>query len=298
MKIIIYKMKRCPILSLLSFGIIFNFLISILYCAMTAINGEYIGVEDIRIVFFIFNIFITFPVILSILTIINIIALFWVFKNIEWQKALKKFEYITIVMGAIYTFFYISVSNIIFDGEWSQTLYNNEIHQPVWTSAMPTIFVLCIIGILGYLLLSLVNLRKTPPLILVLAISAMYLGIFECIMWCVQVLSKEYWILCVFPLNCIIIFINTIRNKIIEWNLVGQHKYNFFLEMPILNYINNRIYKAELWPFIAFILMWPLLGIILCIFILFGQKPDYILKAWTETAEWRLSKRTAPRNFF
>lgn len=29
---------------------------------------------------------------------------------------------------------------------------------------------------------------------------------------------------------------------------------------------------------------------------LFGQKPDYVIKVFTETAQWRLSARTAPPN--
>lgn len=31
---------------------------------------------------------------------------------------------------------------------------------------------------------------------------------------------------------------------------------------------------------------------------LFGQSPDILIKAWTETAEWRLSGRTAPPNLY
>ena len=44
--------------------------------------------------------------------------------------------------------------------------------------------------------------------------------------------------------------------------------------------------------------MWPLLGIVLCFLMLFGQKPDYLIKAWTETADWRLSQKTAPPNLY
>lgn len=44
--------------------------------------------------------------------------------------------------------------------------------------------------------------------------------------------------------------------------------------------------------------MWPLLGILLCVLALFGQKPDAVIKAWTETADWRLSGRTAPPNLY
>ncbi|MEQ8156982.1 MAG: DUF6688 family protein, partial [Clostridiaceae bacterium] len=38
--------------------------------------------------------------------------------------------------------------------------------------------------------------------------------------------------------------------------------------------------------------------IIICILALFGQQPDSIIKAWTETSDWNLSKRVAPQNVY
>jgi hypothetical protein len=40
----------------------------------------------------------------------------------------------------------------------------------------------------------------------------------------------------------------------------------------------------------------PLLGVLLGISVLFGQRPDALIKAWTETAEWTFSKKIAPPN--
>lgn len=53
---------------------------------------------------------------------------------------------------------------------------------------------------------------------------------------------------------------------------------------------------AAYWPALAFLFMWPLLGLLFCILMLFGQKPDYVIKVFTETAQWQLSARTAPPN--
>ena len=44
--------------------------------------------------------------------------------------------------------------------------------------------------------------------------------------------------------------------------------------------------------------MWPLLGIIIGILALFGQQPDAVIKAWTQTSDWNLSKRVAPQNLY
>ena len=47
---------------------------------------------------------------------------------------------------------------------------------------------------------------------------------------------------------------------------------------------------------LAFLLMWPLLGVLTAILILFGQKPDSLIQAWTQTSDWTLSLQKAPPN--
>ncbi len=42
--------------------------------------------------------------------------------------------------------------------------------------------------------------------------------------------------------------------------------------------------------------MWPLLGVLTAILILFGQKPDSLIQAWTQTSDWTLSLQKAPPN--
>lgn len=44
--------------------------------------------------------------------------------------------------------------------------------------------------------------------------------------------------------------------------------------------------------------MIPLLGVIILILLLFGQEPNSVIKAWTETADWTMSQKTAPQNIF
>ena len=56
--------------------------------------------------------------------------------------------------------------------------------------------------------------------------------------------------------------------------------------------------KSEYWPVAAFLLMWPLLGILIAVLILFGQAPDSVIKAWTETSDWNLSQKVSPQNIY
>lgn len=76
---------------------------------------------------------------------------------------MKQFEFITIMLGLIYSIICLDISDIMINSEWSEQLYNSELHQPVWSNRIPTSIVLCVIGIIGYLILSCIKLEKMPP---------------------------------------------------------------------------------------------------------------------------------------
>ena len=50
------------------------------------------------------------------------------------------------------------------------------------------------------------------------------------------------------------------------------------------------------WPLWAFFFAWPLAGLAIIILALFGQRPDNVLRAWTETSQWNLSRQVSPPN--
>lgn len=240
-----------------------------------------------------------------ILTVINLIGIIRLPKSEKARRTQAAFAVITFLLGSVDSLLYIwfsdfaGSSSILLAAQWNEQRYIWELHQPIWTEGVPTVAVLCITGVIGYLILMLVRLEKLPPLVIVLSISGMYLGILESIVWCVQVMG-EHWILCLFPINCVLLAVQMIRRVIAEWNGLEEarrkeeDRNREEKNQGGLNGIRRLLRKASLWPALAFVLMWPLLGVLLCILILFGQKPDAVIKAWTETADWRLSGRTAP----
>lgn len=272
---------------------------SILFCLSTAGSGGNIfeAILWILLLGALLGIFIFYPVILSF---INLIKLFVRSKTEAERRTEKKFEIITLLVGSVDTLLLLSISSIRMSAEWSEQLVNGEIHQPLFTGAAPTVLVLCLAGVIGYLVLSHVSLKKLPPLVTVLSISSMYLGMLECILWMVQTMSGTYWLLSLFPANCIVIGIKTIRYIIGEWNQIEEpsdtQREAGYPGKPFLHLVNRVLAKAELWSVAALLLSLPLLGILLGILVLFGQQPDAMIKAWTETAQWRLSKQTAPPN--
>lgn len=237
------------------------------------------------------GVFLIYPVLLSF---INFVGAVIPAQNEENRRIEKRFEMITIVLGVVYTILFFSITEIQLDAHWSEQLYNSQVHQPIWTEAAPTVIVLCVVGFLGYLILSGVGLKRLPPLVTVLSISAMYLGVMICVTWIIHTISRN-WVLSIFPANCILIAIKTIRYKIMEWNR-REEQLETYSGKTFLQLANRILIRAELWPVLALVLMWPLLGILLVILVLFGQRPDAIIKAFTETADWSLSQQVAPQN--
>ena len=54
------------------------------------------------------------------------------------------------------------------------------------------------------------------------------------------------------------------------------------------------LYDINNWPVIAILLVIPLVFILICILVLFGQRPDEAIKAFLETSDWTLSTKISP----
>lgn len=262
-----------------------------------------------------------------LLTLINFILLFTGKNNPRLQSLGRRFERTAICLGALYTLMYLPLTNIVFK-DWTEPLYNAQVHSPLWTEAVPTVVLLSLFGAAGYLVLSAIPLRKMPPLLTVLSIAAMYLGIAQCALWIVQVFAMgwRFW-LCLLPLNCILISLKVIRQKVNEWNLPGagpasgspqissapQNHGSLegskkegtitpspakFFSHPFLQRLNLWLSRSSRWPAAALLFALPLLGIAVALLVLFGQQPDSLAKAWTETSGWNLSQQVSPPNVF
>ncbi len=240
------------------------------------------------------GIFFVYP---FILTTLNLLFLVLPMKDPGWIRRARHIEYITVLLGALYSFLAHILYEIQYNADWEEVLINNQVHTPVWTEGIPTVFVLSVIGMLGYLFLSCICVRNVPPLVTVLAMAAMYIGVIQCILWILQIISAEYFLLCLFPFNCIILAAKTIRRLIWEWEQDQQREIKSFGSV-FLDKLNQKLVGSNTWPVAAFLMMWPLLGISVGILVLFGQRPDAVIRAWTETSDWNLSHRVAPQNIY
>ena len=159
-----------------------------------------------------------------------------------------------------------------------------------------------LIGAAGFVVLATRKMENTPPLVSVLAIAAMYPAAISCVIWCLHIWPLDHrdeftFPLMVLPINLIIMMCSLIREKIIEWNDISAKQLaDGGIENAGAVRHKGFLGKAQNWPLVALLLMLPLLGIVLGVSVLLGQRPDALIATWTETADWNLSQMIPPPN--
>lgn len=122
----------------------------------------------------------------------------------------------------------------------------------VWM--IPTIVTIGAVAACGYLILRYIPLNRLPPLLAVLAMAAMYLGIGLGVLFCIQFLGGgSDFLLAVYSFNLLLVFGKTVRQVCMQQE------------------------RAVRFSGLAFLLMWPLLGVLTAVLILFGQRSDSLI---------------------
>ena len=224
----------------------------------------------------------------AILTFINIYLIFVKPKDeIKWKIKVRLFEISSATVGFILSARFLRIFAVNID--WQYPVRSGDMHSPIWTQSWPTVLTLCLIAVAGYMVLACNHAKKTPPLVTVLAISAVYIGVFECVLWGIQVI--ELLILpIILPINLIIIAARLIREKALELKVEGDLPYS---KSRFIGWINHEL-ASKRYPIWTLVMVFPLLGVAIGILALFGQRPDYIIKSYTETADWVLSTQIPP----
>ena len=223
------------------------------------------------------------------LTIWNIVTLILLLRKKLEKSFFKIVEVVSLLSGMLCVYLYVDMSDIIFL-DWSDQLYNAQKHSLIFTESFPTIMTISIIAFAGYIVVRFIPAEKQSPLVSALGIATIYLGIVLCILWSVQAADEFFLIL--YSANCIVVFFKTIFIVVYQKNSLIQNKTVSLKYKKLSEMLNNT---SNL-PWVALILAIPLLGIIVLILFLFGQEPNSIIKAWTETADWTLSQKTPPPN--
>ena len=287
--------KSNPIVTALMSSLVIVYSICLLYIILIAKDSSLYEILKMIPSILIFGALIggfsVFPVLLSI---IILIYLFNLKKDELSKKGEIKVEVTTMIIGSLFMFIFLAsgLTNITYK-DWNESIFYFQIHTPIATEMTLTICIFILVAILGYLVLRFAKINNLSPLVLVLAMSALYIGVIVAGLWICQVfkISTVNLILILFPLNVIVIFIKVIKDVVIKWNLEHKYKERVLKDNKLINLCNKILNNALNWPWLALIFMVLLLGILIGILVLFGQAPDSVIKAFTETAEWNLSTK-------
>ena len=224
-----------------------------------------------------------------VLTVLNLYNLFSK-KNVCKDIA----DIATLVAGISFTWFLYKVLwNPI---DWMYPLYDGSrelinLHAPVASWLEKNLLAAGAVALLGYCLLRFLP-DKLPPLISVFCLAACYLGCGLGGVWCVQLFSNLWtealvWYLCLLPLNFIFLTISLVKGMVAD---LSQREEEF----PGLENCARLLESSKGWPALAFVLLWGLLGVLVMILTLFGQPPDALVKAFTQTSDWTFSQQVSP----
>ena len=211
-------------------------------------------------------------------------------------------DLLTVFAAIILEIVFLSFCEVTFEADWQTQLYNAQKHQPIYTGSLPTFITIAVIGIAGLCVLNLIRVNRTPPLIPVLAMSALYMGVLLSIVFTIHVfgfgrmgLFELYLLLP--PVAFILMGLRVIFCVVREYD-PSPGRMSKVNGSSVLSLFSGILNDSKRWPLIALVMMIPLLGILICILMIFGQAPDAAIKAFTETADFRLSQKIPPQQLY
>jgi len=186
------------------------------------------------------------------------------------------------------------------------------LHQLISKNHIGTICAFILIGISSYFVLKFYK-KEYPPLLSVILIAGVYIGCTISLLIIIQLMgavvsevdmrlklinSYSYYEKTGFIFYMVLIPLNYLVNAIALLVWVSKEKANHQIDRNyknrFINVVNNCILRCNSWHMPAFVVMIPFIIIVVMILCLFGQQPDSVIKAFTQTSDWMLSKQTSP----
>ncbi len=254
---------------------------------------------------------------MAIMAAILLVPVILIFLDIFWAVQKKEkpiFELLAFGIGGIY----MLLAYIIWDlPDYTSPLnvYGTaDMHEPFNGMYGPALLLFALWGFFSYYILKFFR-KRLSPLVTVFLLAGIYVGWGLSVAWIVQLLcgarvqlSAEFpmwnpkiWkntvnvleiiCLCIVPL---LYLIHTFRlmAKLIKEKAEKQK--DAIYKNNILQKINTWLLKGANLFGAAAVMLVPVLGLLVLLLCLFGQQPDSIILAFTQTSDWILSKEIAP----
>lgn len=172
--------------------------------------------------------------------------------------------------------------------DWSERLINSQKHALIWSGAYPTFFTFAGLALLALIIYSYQDANSLSPLANIFCISGILGGVVLLL-----VFDQQLQVASFHTLFLLIYSINLLWVRIKEWQ---EDRTEITYENRLLQYFHQLLNKSRNWPWIAVLLALPTLALVVLILMLFGQQPDSMIKAWTNTADWAFSQKIPPQN--
>ena len=237
--------------------------------------------------FIIYTIFVIVPV---VITLFNIFLL--CFNKDFIKRATFVTDIITFSLGSLFT---VMLAAFMGFHEWNEQIDTTEKYSPISIESFPTFITLCFIALLGYIFLRFLG-KELSPILASLCYGGIFIG------FCLTVmLAVQFWVrlegdiaefmLLLFPINYVLCSVRLIRDTVgVYSRKIAETEYN----SKLLRFCKMFVSNSAGYMLFSFLLAVPLLIVAMIILLLFGQKPDSVVKMFTETAEWTLSQHIPP----
>ena len=240
----------------------------------------------ILLYFFIIVICLIMPLVITTINIINL------FKKKRIKENL--FDVLTFVLGISLTILLMYLCDF---KDYTQSLRIGgagiELHSPIASWSLPTVVAIIVFGTISYFVIRYKKL-DLPPLVVVTAMSGILICSIFMVIFIIQLSNNIMNIpyLALFPINYILCGIRAQIDVIKRYKQKNIQKIGY--NNKFLNKCNKILCNIDNWPIISVILVLPIACILICILMLFGQRPDEIIKAFLETSDWTLSTKVSP----
>ncbi len=227
---------------------------------------------------------------------------------IQKKEETGRFEAVAFTLGILYSF-------LLYSGlsarPWEEAvwIYGDifMFHEIISSVHAPSVLLFAAVGFLSYILLK-CRKEEWPPLLQVLLISGLYVGILVNVLILIQMgrhippvelfmgeeVGDEFLViglLCLVPFNFLLRALELLIRIV---HTQGEMREEKSYSASWLQKCNDLLRDSRKWALYAVLLLLPLLVVLILLLLLFGQQPDSVIRAFTETSDWTLSTKISP----
>ena len=188
--------------------------------------------------------------------------------------------------------------------DWNEALYDHfepYFHTPLASWHLPTILALSAWALLSFWFLQSAR-ERLPPLPTVFCVSGLEAGAVLSLAFLVQLsphltegvlVFPDCIYMALFPLNYLLTLPRLLR-RVIQNQMARLETAPPDPGRRFVCFCQRILSRSMGWVLAGFLLALPLLAVLLGILVLFGQAPDAVVRAFTETSDWALSQKISP----